>query len=46
MANYKEVGVKLTNQQLNKLNFAAKCKTGTIVRIRKTFLFLKRRQKK
>ena len=29
MANYEEVGVKLTNTQLNKLKAATKNKTGT-----------------
>ena len=38
MVNYQEVRVKLTNTQLNKLNFAAKIKTGTILRLnKKTF---------
>ena len=35
MANYEEARVKLTNTQLNKLKFAAKNKTGTILRITK-----------
>ena len=35
MVNYQEVRVKLTNTQLNKLNFAAKIKTGTILRLNK-----------
>ena len=33
MANYQEARVKLTNTQLNKLKFAAKNKTGTILRV-------------
>ena len=33
MANYQEARVRLTNTQLNKLKFAAKNKTGTILRI-------------
>ena len=33
MANYQEARVKLTNTQLNKIKFAAKNKTGTILRI-------------
>ena len=32
MANYQEARVKLTNTQLNKLQYAAKNKTGTILR--------------
>ena len=36
MANYQEARVKLTNTRLNKLRSAAKNKTGTILRIRKT----------
>ena len=35
MENYQEAKVKLTNTQLNKLNSAAKNKTGTILRINK-----------
>ena len=35
MKNYQEAKVKLTNTQLNKLNSAAKNKTGTILRINK-----------
>ena len=35
MANYQEARVKLTNAQLNKLNSAAKNKTGTILRLNK-----------
>ena len=35
MANYQKAGVKLTNTQLNKLKYAAKCKTGTILWINK-----------
>ena len=35
MANYKEVRVKQTNTQLNKLKSAAKNKTGTTLRINK-----------
>ena len=35
MANYQEVIVKLTNTQLNKLKFAAKNKTGTMLRLNK-----------
>ena len=35
MANYKEARVKLTNTQLNKLQSAAKNKTGTISRLNK-----------
>ena len=54
MANYKEARVKLTNTQLNKLESAAKNKTGTTSRItKKNFqdeelpyeLFLTTRQK-
>ena len=35
MANYQEVGVKLTNKELKKLKSAAKNKTGTILRLNK-----------
>ena len=35
MTNYEEARVKLTNCQLNKLNSAAKNKTGTTLRITK-----------
>ena len=35
MANYKEVRVKPTNTQLNKLKSAAKNKTRTILRLNK-----------
>ena len=35
MENYEEAKVKLTNTQLNKLDSAAKNKTGTILRINK-----------
>ena len=35
MANYHEVRVKLTNTQLHKSKFAARNKTGTILRIKK-----------
>ena len=35
MANYKEVQVKLTNMQLNKLKSAAKNKKGKISRLTK-----------
>ena len=35
MENYQEAKVKLTNTQLNKLDSAAKNKTGTILRINK-----------
>ena len=35
MANYQEVGVKLTSTQLNKLKAAAKNKTGIILRLNK-----------
>ena len=35
MANYEEITVKLTNTQLNKLRFAVKNKTETILRITK-----------
>ena len=35
MGNYQEVRVKLTNTQLNKLKFAAKIKTGTILKLDK-----------
>ena len=35
MANYQEARVQLTNTQLNKLKFAAKNKTGTILRLNK-----------
>ena len=35
MANYQEARVRLTNTQLDKLKFAAKNKTGTILRINK-----------
>ena len=35
MAKYQEATVKLTNTQLNKLNSAAKNKTGTILRLNK-----------
>ena len=35
MANYKEVRVKLTNTQLNKLNSAAKNKTRTTLKTTK-----------
>ena len=35
MVNYQEAKLKLTNTQLNKLKFAAKNKTGTILRINK-----------
>ena len=54
MTNYEEARVKLTNCQLNKLNSAAKNKTGTTLRItKKNFqdeelsheLFLTTRQK-
>ena len=38
MENYQEARVKLTNTQLNKLKYAAKNTTGTILRInKKTF---------
>ena len=37
MTNYEEARVKLTNIQLNKLKSAAKYKTGTTMRIKKTF---------
>ena len=33
MADYHKAGVKLTNTKLNKLKFAVKNKTGTILRI-------------
>ena len=33
MANYQKARVKLTNRQLNKLKFAGKSKTRTILRI-------------
>ena len=36
MVNYEEITVKLTNTQLNKLRFAVKNKTETILRITKT----------
>ena len=35
MENYQEARVKLTNTQLNKLKYAAKNTTGTILRINK-----------
>ena len=35
MANYQEARVKITNTQLNKLKYAAKNKTGTILRLNK-----------
>ena len=35
MANYQEARVKLTNAQLNTLNYAAKNKTVTILRLNK-----------
>ena len=35
MVNYEEITVKLTNTQLNKLRFAVKNKTETILRITK-----------
>ena len=35
MANYQEARVKLTNAQLNTLKYAAKNKTGTILRLNK-----------
>ena len=35
MANYQEGNVKLSNTQLNKLKYAAKIKTGTILRLNK-----------
>ena len=35
MANYQKVRVKLTNTQVNKLKYAAKIKTGTILRLNK-----------
>ena len=35
MANFQERRVKLTNRQLNKLKFAAKDKTGTILKLNK-----------
>ena len=35
MANYQEARVKLTNTQLNKLKYAAKNKTVTILRLNK-----------
>ena len=35
MANYQEVGVKLIDTQLKKLKYAAKNKTGTILRLNK-----------
>ena len=35
MANYQEARVKLTNTQLKKLKYAAKNKTGTILRLKK-----------
>ena len=35
MANYQETRVNSTNTQLNKLNSAAKNKTGTILRLNK-----------
>ena len=35
MANYQEARVKLTDTQLNKLKYAAKNKTGTILRLNK-----------
>ena len=35
MANYQETRVNLTNTQLNKLNYAATNKTGTILRLNK-----------
>ena len=34
MANYQEVGVKLTNTKSNKLKSAAKNKTGTVLKIK------------
>ena len=53
MTNYQEARVKLTTTQLNKLRFAAKNETGTILKVnKKNFhirvlsheLFLKTRQ--
>ena len=35
MVNYQEAIVKLTNTQFNKLKYAAKNKTGTILRLTK-----------
>ena len=35
MANYQEARVKLTNTQLKNLKYAAKNKTGTILRLNK-----------
>ena len=35
MANYQDVTVKLTNTKLNKLKYATKNKTGTILRLNK-----------
>ena len=35
MGNYEEAGVKLTNNQLNKLKSEAKTKTGTTLKITK-----------
>ena len=41
MANYQEVRVKQTNTQLNKLKYAVKNKTGTILRLNKKMLKVK-----
>ena len=37
MQNYEEARVKIIKTQLSKLKFAAKTKTGTTLRITKTF---------
>ena len=41
MTNYQEARVKLTNTQLDKLKYAAKNKTGTILRLNKKKLDMK-----
>ena len=41
MTNYQEARFKLTNTQLDKLKYAAKNKTGTILRLNKKKLDMK-----
>ena len=41
MANYQEARVKLTNTKWNKFKFAAKNKTGTILRLNKKTVKMK-----
>ena len=45
MVNYQEARVRLTNIQLNKLKSAAKNKKGTILRLTKKTLKMKKCQK-